>query len=217
MEIEQAAAQERLQEQEHVQRERHEPEPLERVGDPEAGEEVEEGQGAHHHRADEHVGEARAVGAGGSCGGLPPHHREHGGEGEQHEAGNEERGQVGPGQRRGCHHEAEEGPGQHQIPGPPSRAPLHSEELEEEGQGRGGQERPRSDGEPLPDVMAALGSGQAVEELGCREDEQVEGEEREEREGAGSRRTEQRGPGERQGDDGGEERCLVADVHWIES
>ena len=65
--------------------------------------------------------------------------------------------------------------------------------------------------------MAALGSGQAVEELGCREDEQVEGEEREEREGAGSRRTEQRGPGERQGDDGGEERCLVADVHWIES
>ena len=213
VEVEQAAAQERLQEQEHVQRERHEPEPLERVGDPEAGEEIEEGQGPHDGGADEHVGEPGAVGAGGRGSGLPPHHREHGCEGEQHEDRHEERCQVRPGQRRDRHHDAEGRPGQHEVPGAPRRAPLHSQELEEEGQRRGRQERARSDGEPLPDVVQALGPREAVEELGGGEDEEVEGEEGEEGEGPGARRAEQRGPGERQGDDGGEERCLVADVH----
>ncbi len=217
VEVEETAPQQCLQEQEHVQREGHEAEPLERVAEPEPGKEVEEGERAHHHRPDEHVGEAGTVRAGGGGRHLPPDHGEDRREGEQDEPGDEQRGQLRPCQRRHRHDEAEERAAEHQVPGAPRRAPLHAEELEEEGQRGGGQERARPDGQPLPDVVPAGRSGEAVEELGRREEEEVEGEEGEEREGARAGRAEQRRPGQRQGDDRCEQRCLVADVHRGES
>jgi hypothetical protein len=131
--------------------------------------------------------------------------------------GHEQRGEVRPGQRRHRHHETEGRSGEHQVPDAPRRAPLHAEELEEEGQRGGGQERAGPDGETLPDVVPVHGAGEAVEELGGRVDEEIEGEEGEEGEGTRARRAEERRPGERQGDDRCEQGCLVADVHRSES
>jgi hypothetical protein len=171
----------------------------------------------YHQRTDEHVGDAGPVGAGGRRGHLPPDHGEDGGESQQDVERHEQRGQVGAGEGSDRHHQAEARPAQHEVAGSASRPPLHSEELEEEGEGGGRKERPGDDGEPLPQVVTALRAGEPVEELGCREDEEVEGEQREEGEGSWPGGAQESGPGQCQGDDGGEECCLVADVHFRES
>jgi hypothetical protein len=59
--------------------------------------------------------------------------------------------------------------------------------------------------------------GEPVEELGGGEDEEVERQQGEEGERPGPGGAKQGGPGQGQGDDGCEERCLVADVHSGES